>query len=149
MNIKVERFKQTKECTFGRFYINDKLMCFTLEDVYREIKVYGKTRIPKGIYKIKLRTFGRIYEKQLERYGEDFYKGALWIKNVPNFDSILIHSGTTAEDTLGCILTASSYDEKTSTAFESRKAFESIYPLIRDALIRNEDVTIEILDLDK
>lgn len=91
MKIKVERFKQTKDCTFGKMYIDGKFVCYTLEDIHRATKVYAETRVPKGEYEIKLRTVGNFHQNYLTKFGEDFYKGALWIKNIPNYEAVLIH----------------------------------------------------------
>lgn len=55
-------------------------------------KIYGKTSIPEGTYKVAL-TMSPKFKKILPR-----------ILNVPHFDGVLMHSGNTEEDTLGCII---------------------------------------------
>ena len=35
---------------------------------------------------------------------EDIHKGMLWVRNVPGFEYILIHTGNTDEHTSGCLL---------------------------------------------
>ena len=85
-------------------YINGTYFCETLEDTDRgltqemnldiidKIKVYGKTAIPTGRYRVELtksKKFGRVLPL---------------LYNVKGFEGIRIHRGNTNEDTLGCIL---------------------------------------------
>lgn len=150
MKLRIERFKHNADETIGRLYINGALKGFTLEDEKRTIKIKGETRIPEGTYEIKFRTVGGFHERQLKRYGSDFHKGMLHLQNVPGFDFILIHCGNTDEDTAGCILVGKDYtphDGINCRLVDSRFTYERIYPEIRDALIRGDKVTIEILAL--
>ncbi len=55
-------------------------------------KVYGQTAIPTGIYEVRM-TYSAKYKRKMPQ-----------VMNVPAFTGIRIHSGNTAEDTLGCIL---------------------------------------------
>lgn len=77
--------------------------CDVLEDIVRdknkngkfdngEIKVYGETAIPYGIYEIII-TFSPKFGRELPL-----------LLNVPNFEGIRIHNGTTKDDTWGCLL---------------------------------------------
>ncbi len=73
-----------------------KFLSYTLEDEYRDDKVMSKTRIPAGTYEITLRKEGGMYQSYTERFGSDFNKGMLWVRNVYNFEYIYIHVGNNA-----------------------------------------------------
>ena len=92
MNLLLVRDTFTDKATTGRLYIEDTFECYTLEDVVREDKIYGKTAIPEGRYEVVLDMSVR-FKKELPR-----------LLNVPNFEGIRIHAGNKAEDTEGCIL---------------------------------------------
>ena len=148
MNIKLLRFSQKKYATTGMLFMDDTFHCFTLEDVHREIKVPGKTRIPAGRYKISLANWGDMNARYLKKFGEEFHKGMLILHDVPNFTGILIHMGNTPEHTEGCILVGSTANPELGTITSSEEAYRRIYPPIRDAIISGKDVWITINDVD-
>lgn len=86
----------TDTYTEGKLYINGEYFCDTIEDKVRDIdkdgKIYGKTAIPYGEYIVKL------------TYSNKFKRILPILLDVPYFTGIRIHSGNTAEDSLGCIL---------------------------------------------
>ena len=93
MKLQVIRFSSESDSTSGLLFdITNgiKFLCYTLEDEYREEKVYSETRIPQGTYKITLRTIGRLHEKYIKRF-PGVHRGTLHVRNVPNFKYILIH----------------------------------------------------------
>jgi hypothetical protein len=104
MELIVNRFFKGDTYTIGRLSIDGNSFCDTLEDVVRdfnkdgdlndpgESKIYGQTAIPYGRYKVVL------------SYSPKFKRILPEILNVPDFTSIRIHAGTTAGDTLGCLL---------------------------------------------
>lgn len=99
----VKRTKSNANETLGQLYIDGIPECDTLEDEYREVKVKGETRIPAGVYPLKLREFGGFTEKYKRRFPK-FHGGMIEVCNVPGFTGILIHCGNTDEDTMGCLL---------------------------------------------
>lgn len=114
MKILLKRIAKLPTYTIGKLYIDDKYICDTLEDTDRSItqnmslekiqniKVYGKTAIPTGTYKISLDI---VSQKFKDRQWAKPYKGKLpRLLDVPGYDGILIHPGNKPEDTLGCIL---------------------------------------------
>lgn len=104
MEVLLSRDFKKPEYTIGRWYVDGKQMCNTMEDTDRGLrqdmsvgeierkKVYGKTAIPTGRYKVTM-TYSPKYKRQMPQ-----------VMNVPGYTGIRIHSGNTAEDSLGCIL---------------------------------------------
>ena len=157
MKLQVLRISSQQDSTNGiLFDVTDgkkEFLCYTIEDEYRDEKVMHETRIPEGTYKLTLRTAGGFHNRYLARYGADWHKGMLELQDVPNFQYILIHTGNTDEHTSGCILVADSQENnllmKDGFAGKSGQAYKRIYPVIRDALLNNEKVTIEINDVSE
>ena len=147
MKIQALRYNHGKDHSNGLFLIDKKYRCDTLEDEYREIKVKHKTRIPDGIYKVELRTVGGFHQRYLKRYGS-WHKGMLWIKDVPGFEFILIHVGNDDDDTSGCLLLGYAARNDANFIANSRVAYKSVYPEIRNAILKDEEVTIEFKSFD-
>lgn len=92
MNIKIKRTTFTDVSTIGELYVDGAFECYTLEDKVRTVKVYAKTAIPAGTYKVILNMSNR------------FKKILPLLISVPGFEGIRIHPGNTAADTEGCLL---------------------------------------------
>ena len=155
MNLEVVRFSSESDSTNGLLFdITDgkrKFLSYTLEDEYREEKVMHETRIPAGTYEITLRTVGGFHTKYTERYGE-MHKGMLWVRNVPGFEYILIHTGNTDEHTSGCLLLG---DTQTNNQTKeggftgsSTQAYKRVYPPIAEILNSGGNVNITYTDYD-
>lgn len=143
MKISLRRQEQIKDATIGRLYINGRFQCYTLEDIKRKNKIWGKTRIPAGIYKVTLRQTGSTHWRYLKRF-PSFHVGMLHLQNVGGFKYILIHIGNWAKDTAGCILVGLRQQE--NAIFDSTDAYKKIYLIISNAIIAGEDVEIEVRD---
>ena len=143
MEIIVKRNQQNEVCTLGWMFIDDVFECYTLEDVGRKIKIWGKTRIPAGTYKIKLRKTGRFHNKYMSRFSS-FHKGMLHVQKVLNFKYILIHVGNTAEDTAGCLLVGERIRE--NMILDSTSAYTKMYKKVIYAMQLDEEVTITYID---
>ena len=130
MELKLKRLHKTNNSTIGELFINNKFECYTLEDIERESKVYGKTAIPKGRYEVVMTMSNR-------------FKVVLpLLLKVPNFEGIRIHAGNTASNTEGCILLG----QTRSTDFigASRKAMAKFTPKLREGLKKGKVfITIE------
>lgn len=102
MELRVKRVALKSDYTIGRLYVNGEYVCDTLEDAVRNTKIYGKTAIPCGTYKI---TMDVVSPKFKDRSWAKPYDGKLpRLIDVPNYEGVLIHVGNTAEDTSGCLL---------------------------------------------
>lgn len=80
------------------------------------------------------------------------HKGMLWVREVPNFEYILIHTGNTDEHTAGCLLVGDTqkinFGESDGFVGSSTAAYKRIYPPIAKALEDGEEVTITYVDFD-
>jgi len=148
MEIEVLRYNSEAEYTDGLFFIDCKFKCYTLEDEFRNEKVYAETRIDDGRYRIEFRTEGDFHARYLAKFGPDFHRGMLWIKDVPNFEYVLIHIGNDDDDTAGCLLVGSSNSNGSNFIGASEKAYKKFYPKIADALLNGECVEIEFVTID-
>lgn len=146
MELRVIRYHTTDDYTLGMLLDEERgFLCYTLEDEYREEKVSGETRIPAGTYKITLRTTGGTHPRYKRAYG-DMHKGMLWVRDVPGFEYILIHTGNTDDDTSGCLLVGNT-SQIDGFVGASRLAYKRIYPPIAKALEDGEEVFITYEDL--
>ena len=117
-------------CTIGELLVDGEHECWTLEDIVRPAgeKVYGETAIPYGTYPVTV-TFSNRFQRDLPL-----------LVGVPNFTGIRIHPGNTAAQTHGCLLVGTGHTGTTVT--DSRTAFNKLFPKIRDAVRRGEEITI-------
>ena len=152
MKLGVLRFSSDSDSTLGiLFDITDgnKFLCYTLEDEFREVKIPGETRIPEGTYNVTLRTEGGLNQKYNDKFGEEFNKGMLWVRDVPGFEYILIHIGNDDDDSAGCLLVGDTQTQNiTKRGFigSSTDAYKRIYPQIADVLVNGGQVTITYKD---
>lgn len=121
MKMKLIRFKKTNSCTFGKLYIDDKFLCYTLEDIVREVKIKHQTAIPAGTYQVVI------------NYSIRFKKMMPLLINVPNFTGVRIHAGNTAASTSGCILVGEELSEE--SLVRSKETFSKLYDVLSDRLV--------------
>lgn len=124
--------------------MDGRFECFALEDERRDIKVAGETRIPPGLYQIKLRPAGGMHERYKARF--DDHHGMLWLQNVPGFEWVYIHIGNTDDETAGCILVG---DQAFANLMlgQSVAAYRRVYRRCSLALLAGENVEILIEDV--
>jgi len=138
MNLLLQRKPSLENATIGELYDGETFLCFTLEDVVREItahpvsqwKVAGKTAIPAGSYKVIITQSVR-FKRELPL-----------LVNVPGFTGVRIHPGNTSEDTEGCILVGTQVMGE--SIVESRKAFQDLFERLKDAFGSWQNVHITI-----
>ena len=131
MRLVLQRGISTSQSTPGKLFVDGKFECSTLEDVVRPagVKVYGKTAIPAGTYKVEI-TMSVRFKRLLP----------LLIR-VPNFEGIRIHPGNKAEDTDGCILVGDV--PKPDWLGQSKMAFDRLFAKMQAA---KDEITIVILE---
>lgn len=142
MRLELKRKALLPEYTIGDLFVDGKLFCNTLEDTVRDLnkdgdlndagegKVYGQTAIPYGTYEVVI-TYSNRFKKQLPL-----------LENVKGFEGIRIHPGNTKEDTHGCILVG--VNSKKGMVTESKKTFDKLFSLLRDAVEMKETIFITI-----
>lgn len=154
MLITLNRKHSTHDSTIGVIGIDGAPICASLEDGFRSPKVPHFTRIPEGLFKVTFRTVGGFHGRYLKRFGTDFHKGMLWIRDVPEFEYVLFHMGNTVEDTDGCVIVGNK-DLAPGPGFpnyrvaESEIAYRKFYPVARDALLSGEPLWVQISDDEK
>lgn len=146
MYIQQVRLQDDGKSTIGMMHVNGKFAGFTLEDTNRDVKVAGETCIPTGKYEILLRPAGGMHAKYSSVYA-DAHHGMLWLQDVPGFEWIYIHTGNTAGHTEGCILVGTTCDSTygNQKILNSVVKYKELYADISGALLRGEQVTIEII----
>ncbi|WP_073346073.1 DUF5675 family protein [Bacteroides congonensis] len=139
MDLKLKRIFRGDKYTIGHLYIDGNYYCDVLEDTDRgltddmseeeikRIKIYGKTAVPKGRYKIEV-----TYSPKFKRY-------LPILLNVKGFTGIRIHSGNSAEDTLGCLLVG--FNKEKGKVLNSRVTSDKLTALLRNC---EEEIHITI-----
>ncbi len=143
MRLHLPRFARSTDASMGALSIDGRFSCFTLEDEARAVKVQNETRIPAGLYQIRLRIEGGMHEKYRSKF--DDHVGMLWLQSVPGFEWVYIHIGNDDDDTSGCILVG---DGATSSfeLVQSVQAYRRLYRAVSGALITGEAAEILIED---
>ena len=115
MEIILKRTNKTSKSTIGEFTLGG-IKFYTLEDTIRDNKLYGKTAIPKGRYRVVI------------SYSPRFKQLMPLLLNVPNYKGVRIHWGNTAEHTEGCILVG--FTKAKDFIGESRKAYAELMKIL-------------------
>jgi hypothetical protein len=144
MEIVVTRTQKNPVSTIGTFAIvGSPFNCLTLEGKDRgltksmtlqmisDIKVPNHTAIPAGRYQVIINFSNR------------FQRPMPLLLDVPGYGGVRIHSGTTDADTDGCLLLGTTQVNADFIA-NSREAFTAFFPLLQQAINKDEEVFITI-----
>lgn len=145
--VTVLRYYDDGETSLGILFIDDQFFCYTLEDTFRENKVFEHTRIPAAVYELGFRKEATPLTLRY-RATRPWFDYHIEILHVSNFTGVYIHNGSTHEHTAGCLLVASGIyatDEK-KLLQNSRQTFEQFYKLIGNKLRNGEKVRLKIFD---
>ena len=148
MKIRIYRYNSDIDHTNSICLIDGRFQCYGIEDEYRDVKVWGETRIPDGLYSVRFRKEGGFHAKYLDKFGSGWHKGMLEICDVPNFKYVLFHIGNSDDDTAACYIVGESNSRGENFIGGSTNAYKQMYPNVRNALLRNEEVTVQFLTLD-
>jgi hypothetical protein len=145
MRVIIKRETRTDKSTIGKLFIDMIEMCYTLEDTERPDgeKKYGETAIPKGLYKLGLRTSGSTLNEIYKQKYADIHRGMIELLDIPGYSNVYIHIGNYPKDTLGCPLVG--MQKGLDAIHGSTAAYYKIYPIISAAILRGEDVEIEVM----
>jgi len=139
LELELIRKEFTSTSTIGELFVNGVFECYILEDTVRpesEPKVFGKTAIPYGYYKVIVTKSARFSRMA----GHDVYLPILL--KVPGFEGVRIHTGNKPEDTEGCLLPGTVKGINVVT--NSRTAFVKLNDKINNALKNGEEVWLAI-----
>lgn len=146
------KYKKENYC-IGELYANGVFFSNTLEDKVRDInkngkfdngeyKVYGETAIPYGEYEITLDVVSPKFSKY--QFYKEVCNGKLpRLLDVPDFEGILIHCGSTANNSAGCILVGNNTIKGGLT--NCKETFKKLYSILDKANKNNEKITIKII----
>lgn len=152
MKLKIWRKWPRKGYCIGIFYISGKKLSEVLEDEDRglvqtmptgkinQIKVYGRTAIPKGTYKVVLSVSPKFKDRP---WGKKYNGLVPEILDVKGFSSIRIHPGTDASSTSGCPIVGDNL--KVGKVLNSTKRYYELMDKLVPAWKSGEEITIEIV----
>ena len=148
MKLTLKRIALKPTYTIGKLYIDDKYFCDTLEDTVRDLnkngkfdngekKIKGETAIPYGTYEITTNIVSQRFKNRVwaKPYGGKIPR----LINVPSFDGVLLHPGSSAEDTSGCLLVGK--NTIVGRLADSQKTFHALMQKIKN----QKNLTIEII----
>jgi len=147
MQIVVNRQYFLPNCTIGQItvqlegknnypiYVCDSMEPHTI-DWSTEKKVKGKTAIPCGEYDVEYRRSTK-FKKQMP-----------FLKNVPNFEGVMFHTGNRPCDSKGCILVGENPRNKVGITLpkliNSRIKFNVLEKFLSMAIAKNETIKVII-----
>lgn len=153
MKLVVKRTYRGPNYTIGHLYVNDKYFCDTIEDTDRgltqkmskieiaKIKVKGQTCIPYGTYIVTMNVVSVKYSNFSKYPYASFVNGKMpRILNVPGFDGILIHPGSTQLDTDGCLVVGE--NKAKGKVINSQATWRRLCLLLLEASKKREVITI-------
>lgn len=130
----------TELSTIGSLYIDGIFFCYVIEDKDRGLsqkislteialrKIWGKTAIPYGTYKVII--------SRSTRFRRDLPE----ILSVKGFEGVRVHRGNTAEDSSGCLIVGNSVGK--NSVFNSTVAEEALLRKLRTA---QGEITLDII----
>lgn len=144
--INVQRYIFKPDWTLSRYYINETLSGFGVEDECRLQKVDGETAVPYGRYELGQRqspkfsgtfyyhdTLNRLitvaeYNTIADKTGWHTHD-LIWLLNIPGFEHVLLHWGNTDMDTDGCYIVGNKIGivKGREGVLESRSNYQKLY----------------------
>ena len=152
MKLKINRKWPKSGYVIGVFYVSGVRLCESLEDTDRgllqnmptgkinQLKLKGKTAIPKGTYRVTL----SVSPKFKDRIWGKKYGGLVpEILNVNGFSGVRIHPGNRASDTDGCPLIGD--NTAVGRLTNSTKRYYELMEKIMPAWQNGEEIVLEIV----
>ncbi len=152
MKLELKRIARKPTYTIGHLYIDGTYFCDTIEDTDRDLnrngifdgserKIHSETAIPNGTYEITMKVTSPKFSLKAD------YKW--WpqarlprLLNVPHFEGILIHAGSTERSSAGCIIVGC--NTIVGRVTQSMETCKKLYPILKAASDRSEKITIWI-----
>lgn len=139
MDLKINRLKNNDTQCTGELFKDGSHFSWTLEDPVRDLKadgsgkIYGKTAIPAGRYKITV--------TMSPKFGHPM----ILVNDVQFFTGIRIHGGVDAEDTLGCPLVGFQRAADGHLGL-TLQASAAILEDVKEALAAREEVWLDVVN---
>ena len=142
LELLLDRKYKNETYTIGNLYVDGEWFCNTLEDKDRglkssmsleeinKIKVYAETAIPAGRYVVKMDVVSPKYNR-VKWYKDNFGGRMPRLENVKGFSGVLIHPGTTAVDSAGCIIVG--LNKIKGNVLDSRATFQKLWKILEQA----------------
>lgn len=153
MELRIDRKYKGIDYVISNLYVDGKKFGYVLEDTDRRLrqemqeatirreKIYGKTAIPYGRYKVTLSVKSPRFSEQ--KFYKEVCDGYLpRLEKVPGFDGVLIHVGNYPKDTEGCLLVG--LEKGDGMILKSKSAFKKLYSLLKEVDDRNEEIWIQV-----
>ena len=148
MKLTLKRIALKPTYTIGKLYIDDNYFCDTLEDTVRDLnkdgkfdngekKIKGETAIPYGTYEITTNVVSQRFKNRV--WAKPYCGKIPRLINVPSFDGVLLHPGSSSADTSGCLLVGKNTIVGRLT--DSQKTFHMLMQKIKD----QKNLIIEII----
>ena len=143
MKLLLKRIYFSPTYTIGKLFIDGKYFADTIEDVNRDLnkdgdlldsgesKVYAQTCIPFGTYDVIVNRSPKM-KRDLPR-----------LLNVPHFEGILIHRGSSEKSSAGCIIIGE--NKVVGKVINSVKYEDALVAVLKHAQNNGEKITIEII----
>lgn len=140
--------------TISHIYVNGEYACDAVEDYDRglyqgmtkteiaKIKVKKQTAIPTGTYRLTMNVQSPKFSQY--EYYKKYCKGYMpRLLDVPGFDGILIHCGSSANSSAGCVIVG--FNTIKGRVTDSKKAWEKLMKnYLLPAKVLGEEITYTI-----
>lgn len=154
MKIELVRIANRPTYCIGKIYVNGEYVCDCIEDVDRGLdqsmtiaeirkrKVYRQTAIPTGTYKMTMNVPSPKFSKM--EYYKKYCNGYMpRVLDVPGYDGILFHRGSSAASSAGCVICG--YNTIKGRVTDSQKAWEKLMKQhFLPAKVLGEGITLTI-----
>lgn len=149
MKLLLRRIAKRDKYTIGKLFIDGVYFADTIEDTDRKlnqsmsldeiksIKVYGETAIPTGTYTIDMNIISPKFKDRV--WAKEWGGKIPRLLNVPGFEGILIHPGTDASSTSGCLIVGQ--NKIVGKVINSQSTFKKLMQILTKA---NGEIKITI-----
>lgn len=154
LEILIDRRWKKSTYTIGRMYLDGEFFCNTLEDRDRGLtsemslieingrKVMHETAIPSGTYEVSLDYVSPKFS-QYPYYMEVCGGRLPRLLDVKGFSGVLIHVGTNASHSSGCILVGN--NTSIGQLSDGKKVFKELYKRLLDAKKEGKKIMLRIV----
>ena len=145
--VSLHRFMDDGETTLGILFVNQQLICYTLEESMQSSGIKLPYRIPAGTYAFNFdkreTPLTAIYSQQYP-----WFTYHLEIKEVPRFDTVYLYLGDPDNAHKGCVQIADSLSvaSLSNNLADSIKAYQRLYEKLNELMNDGEKLCITIHD---